>query len=76
MALIRHFKDKSMERNSIHKEIEATYTIFENDGRVFVQIDSYGLPDREIPGKKSQSFQLDKTGAENLINILKRAFHL
>lgn len=75
MALIRKFANKSMDRNSIHKEIEASYTVFENDGRVFVQIDSYGTDDRQIPGKKSQTIQLDKTGAENLYKILKSAFH-
>jgi hypothetical protein len=74
MALIRHFEKKHMERNSIHDEISATYTAFENDGRVFIQIDSYGRDDREIPGKKSQTIQLDREGALALFNILKREF--
>jgi len=76
MALIRHFNEKHMDRNSIHDEIEASYTVFENDGRVFVQIDSYGREARKIPGKKSQTIQLDKEGATNLFKILKGTFHL
>ncbi|MBI1365043.1 MAG: methionyl-tRNA formyltransferase [Alphaproteobacteria bacterium] len=52
-----------MDRNSIHKEIEATYTPFHTDGKTFLQIDTYGTKERENPGKKSQSLQLDKTGA-------------
>jgi hypothetical protein len=52
-----------MERNSLHDEIEATYTTFKRDGRVFIQIDSYGRDTREIPGKKSQTIQLDREGA-------------
>lgn len=36
MALIRSFTRKHMERNSLHDEIEATYTTFERDGRVFI----------------------------------------
>ncbi len=74
MALIRKFEHKSMERNSIHKEIGATYSIFERDDRVFVQIDTYGTDDRSIPGKKSQTIQVDETGAHRLVDILRRAF--
>ena len=54
MALIRQFERKHMDRNSIRDEIQATYTAFERDGRIFVQIDSYGRDDREMPGKKSR----------------------
>ncbi len=76
MALIRSFELKSMERNSVHKEIGATYTPFHKDGKTFIQIDSYGTSDRQIPGKKSQSIQLDETGAKTLFAILKREFQL
>jgi hypothetical protein len=65
-----------MERNSIHREIKASYSVFEYDGRVFVQIDSFGTEDRQIPGKKSQTIQLDRQGAEALVKILKTAFSL
>jgi hypothetical protein len=75
MALIRDFDRKHMERNSIHDEISATYTIFERDGRRFIQIDSYGRDQREIPGKKSQTIQLDRHGAQQLYKILKYEFH-
>lgn len=74
MALIRKFEQKNMDRNSIHDEIEASYTVFERDGRTFVQIDSYGRVDREIPGKKSQTIQLDEAGALQLYSILKSSF--
>jgi hypothetical protein len=63
-----------MDRNSVHQEIEATYSVFTNEDKVFIQIDSYGRNTREIPGKKSQTFQLDRTGAEELYSILKREF--
>jgi hypothetical protein len=74
MALVRQFEMKAMERNSIHEEISATYTAFHNSGRTFLQIDTYGRSDREIPGKKSQSIQLDEQGAEALFKILKKEF--
>jgi hypothetical protein len=76
MAMIERFTPKTMDRNSVHDPIEATYTIFECDGRSFVQIDSYGRSTREIPGKKSQSIQLDRNAGIELINILKQAFHV
>jgi hypothetical protein len=75
MALIRTFERKHMDRNSIHDQIDASYTVFENDGRVFVQIDSYGRDERAIPGKKSQTIQLDREGASALYTILKQAFN-
>ncbi|MHC2000390.1 methionyl-tRNA formyltransferase [Methylobacterium sp. CM6241] len=73
-ALIRNFERKEMERVSLHDEIEATYSVFERDGRVLLQIDSYGRADREMPGKKSQTIQLDRDGARALFNIIKREF--
>ena len=76
MALIRSLTRKNMERNSLHEEIDATYTVFERDGRVLLQIDSYGRAGRQIPGKKSQTIQLDEEGAAALFKILKREFRL
>ncbi len=65
-----------MERNSVHDEIDAKYAIFELDGRSFVQIDSFGRDSREMPGKKSQTIQLDRDSGLQLIKILKEAFHV
>ena len=76
MALISHFERKHMERNSLHDEIEATYTVFEKDSRILLQIDSYGRESREKPGKKSQTIQLDRQGASELFAILRREFAL
>jgi len=76
MALVRSFKRKQMDRNSLHDEIDATYTVFERDGRVLLQIDSYGRKSRRIPGKKSRTIQLDRKGAGVLLGILKREFAL
>jgi hypothetical protein len=75
MALIKSFEHKAMDRNSIHDGIGATYTTFERDGRKFIQVDSYGSAEREIPGKKSQSLQLDEKSARQLFDILRDCFH-
>ena len=63
MALIRQFERKHMERNSVHDEIQARYTTFEREGRIFIQIDTFGRDSPAIPGKKSQTIQLDRDGA-------------
>ncbi len=76
MALITSFTRKDRDRVSLHDEIEATYSTFERDGRVLMQIDTYGRKTRQVPGKQSQTIQLDKRGAETLFGILKREFHL
>jgi len=76
MALIRHFKPKQIDRMSLHQEIQASYAVHEVDGRVLLQIDSYGRKDRKFPDKISQSFQLDQVGATALFKILKDSFGL
>jgi len=50
MALIRHLVLKPMDRNSLHDEVEATYSVFAQDDRRLSQIDTYGRADREMPG--------------------------
>ncbi|MCB1482249.1 MAG: methionyl-tRNA formyltransferase [Rhodobiaceae bacterium] len=74
MALIRKFTKKTMDRNQVHGEITATYSVFHWDDRTLLQIDSYGSKARKIPGKKSQTFQLDEQGASALFQILKKEF--
>jgi len=74
MALIRDLKNKQLERPSLHKEIGASYSCFEKDGRTLVQIDSYGSNERTIPGKVSQSLQFDEASARIIFDIFKREF--
>lgn len=76
MALIKSFDEKRMDRNSIHDPIGATYTAFERDGKKFLQIDSYGRSERQMPDKKSQSIQLDEKSARQLFDILGDVFSL
>jgi hypothetical protein len=76
MAQVTSFERKGMERNVVHGSIGATYTPFESDGEKYLQIDTYGSDAREIPGKKSQSFQLNRQSAAELVAILRREFDL
>lgn len=64
-----------MGRPSLHDENEASYSVFERDGRVLLQSHGSGQGAREMPGKKSQTVQLDHEGAEVLFGMLKHEFH-
>jgi hypothetical protein len=59
---------------SAHGLIEADYIPFERDGRVLLQIDTYGSAVRQNPGKQSQTIQLDRESASQLYIILRDEF--
>lgn len=71
-----NFQRLEKERNIVHSKVAATYSVFEMHGEKYFQIDSYGNSDREMPGKISQSFQLDKKTAEYLVNLIVKEFDL
>lgn len=62
------------DRNNVHEKVYTTYSSFDKFGEHYLQIDMYGRSDRELPGKISQSIQLDKEAASYLIDLLKKEF--
>ena len=62
------------ERNTLHDKVVATYTSFERSGKRYVQLDTYGRSDREMPEKISQSIQFDEESARVLVNLLIKEF--
>ena len=75
MALIKEFVQKTRDRLAIHPtEVSAHIYVQEVDGRKLVQIDTHGAADRQIPGKVSQTLQLDEPAAKELLTILMRHF--
>ena len=73
---LENFQRLEKDRNTVHNKVEATYTVFDMHGEKYFQIDSYGSINREMPGKISQSIQLDKETAEYLVNLIIREFDL
>ena len=63
-------------RNQLHEKVHTTYTVFEKDGRKYVQFDTYGKDDRDNPEKISQSIQLDEETARFLVKLLIKEFEL
>lgn len=78
MALINdnNFELLEKHRNSVHGLVEATYTVFEKEGKKYFQIDTYGAPNRQMPEKISQSIQFDKQMAEHLIKLMEKVYDL
>lgn len=74
MTLVKRFEKKeTAPRKASHKESRASYAVFERDGQQFLQIVTYGHGNK--PDKVSQTIQLDRDGAHDLFQILKRTFN-
>jgi hypothetical protein len=74
MALIKSFLHARPERVRVHEPVSCTFHWFIDSGEEFLQLDTYGSDDRVMPGKVSQSIQLDRAGAQELLAILRQAF--
>ncbi|OQM73477.1 hypothetical protein [Manganibacter manganicus] len=74
MARIEQFSRGHLQRTSLHDPIDATYYTYEVDGRRLLQINTAGRSDSVMPGKVSQSIQLDEGSALQLFSILKSHF--
>lgn len=71
MAKVELLLNREPNRVSVHSAVEATYHVFTIDEETYLQIDTYGAPDRQIPSKVSQSIQLGKLGRNNLLTLLR-----
>ena len=74
MAKINEFHEVALESTRIHEGVSCGWRIFSADGERILQLDTYGSEARKIPGKVSQSIQLDESAARELLEIVVRAF--
>jgi len=75
MALVRRLDRITMDRSSVHKSVECTYSMVSGEGEErFLQIDTYGSADRAIVGKKSQSIRFDAAAVCQLRSIIDQEF--
>lgn len=68
------FKESERLRYSVHEKVYAEYVVFEKDGQKFVQLDTFGKDDREIPEKVSQSIQFDIESAKAVVELLLKEY--
>ncbi len=74
MALIKKFEHRPNEGTRVHDRVTCGYRWFDVDGQRILQLDTYGSSDRMIPGKVSQSIQLDREAADALLGIIEQSF--
>lgn len=75
MALIKKINEGYKENSSIHKNTDCNYYIvYDKSGKKYLQLDTYGSDDRQIPGKVSQSIQFSPEAINQLKLILKSSF--
>ncbi len=74
MSLVTHLEPRELERNVGHREAEATYSVVEEGGQAFLQIDTYGSVDRKdkTPGHRAQSIRFSPEAIAELRAILKK----
>jgi hypothetical protein len=74
MGLITGFLHRPDSQPNFRTEVECGWNTAQIDGRTLLRLETYGSPDREVPGKRSQSLELDEAAARELLVILRNAF--
>jgi hypothetical protein len=72
MAIIRKFEALDLKANARHTETAGGWSIQGQNGEKFIQINTVGSADREIPGKVSQTLRLSKDAVEQLAELAKK----
>ncbi len=74
MALIERFEHRPLDGTRIHDGVSCGYRWFDIGRRRILQLDTYGSNERAIPGKASQSLQIDEAAARQLKQLIEDAF--
>ncbi len=74
MAIVRKLERQTLEKGSPHTDADCTYTVVDDDRGRYLQIDTYGSTNRQIPGKKSQSIRFAPEAIEQLKTLLREEF--
>lgn len=75
MAVVRRLEHVSLERYTPHTEVDCTYSIVSDEsGQRYLQVDTYGSTERQIPGKKSQSIRFAPEAIDQLKVLLTESF--
>lgn len=74
MGLITRFLRRPDSQPNFRTEVECGWNFAMTDGRTLLRLETYGSAEREVPGKRSQSFELDENAARELVAIIRTAF--
>ena len=72
MAIVRSFEHIDLKANARHTETRGGWSIQGQDDEKFIQINTVGSDDREIPGKVSQTIRLSKAAIEQLAELARK----
>jgi hypothetical protein len=75
MAVIGAFREAETRNDRVHPTVvDCEWQVVRTPGATLLQLTTFGSAEREIPGKASQTIQVDRRGAATLIDLLRRAF--
>jgi hypothetical protein len=74
VALIRKFVHRASAHAGYRSEVECGYAFSSQNGEPLLHLETYGSSSRAIPGKVSQSIQLDREAARELRELIDKAF--
>ena len=69
MATVRDFAVDDLSVTRPHDDVEAVVRLIECGGEKMIQIDTYGRPGRETPGKLSQTLRLDAKAFRKFVEL-------
>jgi len=75
MALVQNIKEGYKDKEHIHGKTECSfYIVHDKAGRKYLQLDTYGSSNRQIPGKVSQSIQFSPEAIKQLKELILKKF--
>ena len=74
MALVTGFVEGSAKARVHPTSVECEWQVVLGPRGSLVQLTTFGSARRQMPGKASQTFQLDRESAAELVEILRRTF--
>jgi len=73
MALVQNIKEGYKDKEQIHGKTECSYyVVHDKAGKKYLQLDTYGSSERQIPGKVSQSIQFSPEAIKQLKKLLEK----
>ncbi|MGA2668817.1 MAG: hypothetical protein ABSF32_07855 [Ignavibacteria bacterium] len=72
MALVKKLEKIIKEHTRVHSGTDCTYVVFsDSNGDKYLQLDTVGSKNRQMPGKISQSIQFGPEAIKQLKDIIK-----
>jgi hypothetical protein len=74
MALLTTITRVTKTRQKVHLPVEGGVSVFESGGERYIQLDTYGTPERKDAGTISQSLQMDRAAAFEIRTLIDETF--